>query len=740
MRRHKVLIEEQQSFGEMVEAIVQEHAPADRIAARKAAEEEARALIVSNLGVLTKEQLAQCFQCADRDFWNSEPKQGRFGLTIRGANGKSICEQIDKANEWIKSFWTVPISDSFDLIAKFLSEKPILRAGHGFPTLILYLRDPQLFNVWINAMISGISQMKSGPIAATFNKDYEKYNDAVNKFRDEFKIEPQMLDIVLTRITHNNSAATNTHDVDPSALADVGGATPPNNYPFTTESFELLHKLHTEPTAATYQKFKDGFRNSVENPVQALLRSVVGRLSAKVTACLETEKKIFARILKNDYGQGGAWDYYWGALYPKGGKRTHDAQLFVWMDQECLEAGFFIGEYGSAQKDRFLKNAKLYWKELGAILDTRLQSNSLCFGSDDDINEKTYLDFTKWLENVSPDSIRAGISMKAVDVLQSTNAVLITKIADLFDAIFPLVLFATSDDPMAEIASFIDETAKHSKQPIFPIEECATATGFELETLERWCRAIQRKGQAVIFGPPGTGKTFIAEHLARHIVGGGNGFVELVQFHPSYSYEDFIQGIRPVARREGGLDYPLVPGRFLEFCEKAQGRDGCCVLILDEINRANLSRVFGELMYLLEYRDKEIPLAGGKTFGIPSNVRLLGTMNTADRSIALVDHALRRRFAFLELSPNYAVLQKFHGDSVFSVDGLIEILKRVNHQIGDNHYKVGISFFLRIDIKDHIEDIWLMEIEPYLEEYFFDQGSKIDELRWAKVKNKVLGD
>ena len=278
------------------------------------------------------------------------------------------------------------------------------------------------------------------------------------------------------------------------------------------------------------------------------------------------------------------------------------------------------------------------------------------------------------------------------------------------------------------------------EQPEYPLETCVQEIGLDQETLERWLRAIGRKGQAILYGPPGTGKTYVAERLAKHLVGGENGFVELFQFHPAYSYEDFIQGIRPQTKKDGGLEYPLVPGRFLKFCEKAKGRTGCCVLILDEINRANLSRVFGELMYLLEYRDKKITLAGGEKFGIPSNVRLIGTMNTADRSIALVDHALRRRFAFLELYPNYDVLAKFHASNEFSATGLVETLKRVNQQIGDNHYKVGISFFLRPDIKDHIEDIWRMEIEPYLEEYFFDQSTKVDELRWAKVKNMVVGE
>jgi len=185
------------------------------------------------------------------------------------------------------------------------------------------------------------------------------------------------------------------------------------------------------------------------------------------------------------------------------------------------------------------------------------------------------------------------------------------------------------------------------------------------------------------------------------------------------------------------LDYRLVPGRFMEFCNKSMERAGICVLIIDEINRANLARVFGELMYLLEYRDKEIPLAGGKTMSIPDNIQIIGTMNTADRSIALVDYALRRRFAFLRLLPNYEALKSYHEDENVNVTKLIALLKKLNTDIGDPHYEIGHSFFMVDNIEEQLQDIWQMEIIPYLEEYFFDQPDKIKDYTWDKVKEKI---
>ncbi len=274
-----------------------------------------------------------------------------------------------------------------------------------------------------------------------------------------------------------------------------------------------------------------------------------------------------------------------------------------------------------------------------------------------------------------------------------------------------------------------DSTTPHSS---YPLSQCAQETGYKEENLAQWVQAIERKGQAILYGPPGTGKTFMAEKLARHLVGGGDGFVELVQFHPAYAYEDFMQGIRPFTR-DGAIHYEMVPGRFMQFCEKARGRNGRCLLIIDEINRANIARVFGELMYLLEYRDREIPLSGGGRFSIPANVHLIGTMNTADRSIALVDHALRRRFAFIHLPPNYDILRQFHHNSSVNIDHLITTLHRLNNQIADPHYHIGTTFFLRHDLDTQLEAIWRMEIEPYLEEYFFDQPDTVAAFRWEKI-------
>lgn len=273
--------------------------------------------------------------------------------------------------------------------------------------------------------------------------------------------------------------------------------------------------------------------------------------------------------------------------------------------------------------------------------------------------------------------------------------------------------------------------------PTYSLDQCAAETGFAAADLQNWVDAIERKGQAVLYGPPGTGKTFLAEKLAQHLVGDSDGFSELIQFHPAYAYEDFVQGIRPFTHNNT-VYYKMISGRLLQFCEKARGRNGRCVLIIDEINRANLSAVFGELMYLLEYREREISLAGNGRFSLPANLRILGTMNTADRSIALVDHALRRRFAFIHLSPNYDLLRHYHQGTGFDPGHLINLLQQLNNQIGDPHFHIGPTFFLQPQLQSQLESIWRLEIEPYLEEYFFSQPEKITAFRWDTIERQLF--
>ena len=314
-------------------------------------------------------------------------------------------------------------------------------------------------------------------------------------------------------------------------------------------------------------------------------------------------------------------------------------------------------------------------------------------------------------------------------------------IVECFQTLFPLILLSQSDDPMPKIGAYLfpssEETIIASK---FSITDCAHETKLDSTEIENFINIIKQKQNVVFYGPPGTGKTFLAKKLSRVLASESDGFIETIQFHPSYSYEDFIQGVRPVAKPGGMITYSVVPGRFLDVCSRAIKKNGPCILIIDEMNRCKLSLVFGELLYLLEYRDEDLPLSAGGTLRIPKNLIIIGTMNTADRSLDTLDHAMRRRFAFLFLKPNYEIIERFHTDGQINVSELVSVLKDINKQIGDEHYSVGVSFFLIADLENRIKVIWQTEIEPLLEELFIDYPETVDLYRWERLSSRIIDE
>ena len=254
--------------------------------------------------------------------------------------------------------------------------------------------------------------------------------------------------------------------------------------------------------------------------------------------------------------------------------------------------------------------------------------------------------------------------------------------------------------------------------------------------LHRIEELLDDKKQVIFQGPPGTGKTYVAQELAEHLAR-PEGSVTLVQMHPSYAYEDFVRGFRPTLQ-QGQAGFELRDGPLLQAAEQARRRPGAKhFLIIDEVNRGNLAKVFGELYFLLEYRKRPIRLQyqrdGEKDFSLPENLLIIGTMNTADRSIALVDLALRRRFYFVEFHPDAepirGLLRRWLAEKAPHMQWVADVLDRANEKLGRHrHAAIGPSHFMRDSLDDAaVKRIWQHSVLPYVEERLFGEDDRLGE-------------
>ena len=266
------------------------------------------------------------------------------------------------------------------------------------------------------------------------------------------------------------------------------------------------------------------------------------------------------------------------------------------------------------------------------------------------------------------------------------------------------------------------------------------------EKYDALAAVLRNKKNIILQGAPGVGKTFTARRLAYSMMGEkDDSRIEFVQFHQNYSYEDFVMGYKPV---EDGFE--LKYGIFYKFCQKAANQgDKDFFFIIDEINRGNLSKIFGELLMLIEndYRGTKATLAyNGLPFAVPKNLYIIGMMNTADRSLAMIDYALRRRFSFFNLEPGFdsegfiSYQERLNSETL---NELISRIKELNYEIANDKtlgkgFCIGHSYFCSRDI---CTDEWLRsvveyDILPMLSEYWFDDASRLQ--KWENILRGVF--
>ncbi|MBP5701984.1 MAG: AAA family ATPase [Lachnospiraceae bacterium] len=284
--------------------------------------------------------------------------------------------------------------------------------------------------------------------------------------------------------------------------------------------------------------------------------------------------------------------------------------------------------------------------------------------------------------------------------------------------------------------------------PSYTKEDFLKDVYMQPEGYDRLVRLVKNKMNIIIEGAPGVGKTFTAKRLAYSMLGEKDpDRVEMIQFHQSYNYEDFIEGFRP---SEKGMGFDIKRGAFYKFCRKAQeDPDNKYFFIIDEINRGNVSRIFGELFMLIEpdKRGNELQLLySGEKFNVPRNIYIVGLMNTADRSIAMIDYALRRRFVFFDMKPGFesdGFIQYMRSFGAPKFESLINCVKELNQAITDDPalgagFCVGHSYFSNLKSADDeiLSNIVEYEMVPLLQEYWFDSPEMV--AKWTEnLRNSI---
>jgi MoxR-like ATPase/uncharacterized protein (DUF2461 family) len=503
---------------------------------------------------------------------------------------------------------------------------------------------------------------------------------------------------------------------------------------------------------------RDRYRFAVREPLIELCRVLAQRYVEPVLRGvhgwrLDTEPRTgraLTSICKNAYGRTQPYNTtLWIAFCrrtpsplpsPPGGEGRvsgrEDAQFFVRLDGDGLHYGLRLGRKARKLlpcfREQVRRHAELLFRALrdgGALHDCRFGQADT---SDAQRTIATADDIRVWSEGRSFEVSR---SLSPENALISGDE-LAGEIVLTFDRLLPLYACAVEEDAHAFLVRCLGGTL--AGEP-YSESDFQRATLLDRDWLERARHLLELKRQLILQGVPGTGKTHVARHLARLLTGGRDERIRIVQFHPAYSYEEFVEGIKVRSVTVDGrsdVAYPVEAGLLCAFAEEASRRPAePHVLLIDEINRGNLPRIFGELLYLLEYREQSVCLpCSRRHFRLPANLYLLATMNAADRSVALIDHALRRRFSFLDMPPDAAVLARWlqmHTPAAGSplAERVLKLFERLNARLRDElgpQGQVGHSYFMVPDLDEaRLRIIWQHHVRPVLEQHFAAQPARL---------------
>lgn len=530
--------------------------------------------------------------------------------------------------------WSVPEAEAYSSVVSIPVDKS------GFRTILIY---------------PNINRFHKSPTSADLTPYYA-----------EFELTDKEVD-ALEAASKQDEANKTTDAVDEEESVEDPEV---HAIGYTNETVDFLSALpsHTHDAewhAAQKAVFQRALRKPTVQFVEQLRSGVIADHSAEVA----DGKRLISSLKKNDYGQGGYYDHYWFAFYaPDAPSRTKSCQLFFVFLPALgkYRYGFSFG-FGT-ECEKYIQNLHLAIREnqasVHAYLLTAPEKTIAQIGTD----TSPQIPLTQTLASIvgSKDPVQLHLCREEpllslidnVDTLVDDVSEFFRWAWPFFDACVTGKWTGAKEDEEQESG---DEAFDEPDGPM-TLEQLSAATSLPLAQLRDIEEALLTKQQIILVGPPGTSKTYIAQQFARYFSRAKAhqpaGLASTLYMHANWAYEDFFEGIKPFTK-DGALQFEPREGFFLDWVRRLPPalQHMRHVLVLDEINRCDTAAVLGELLQLLEYRGREVRLLSGRNFKFPSNVFIIGTMNSADRSIGRIDLALQRRFLWLSLHPQPEVLR-----------------------------------------------------------------------------------
>lgn len=441
---------------------------------------------------------------------------------------------------------------------------------------------------------------------------------------------------------------------------------------YTQDTVQFILDLPAHETDGTWhEKNKRRYETVLRDPSQQIVDQLRANYIQRLSPAVAGGKRHLSILKKNDYGKGGYHDHYWYAFYdPAAGSKTKSVQLYVHFRgrDQVWGYGFAMGNYCEEYLERLISVIEANRPAVAEYIRSAPADTLIRLYSGE---EKFQVLPSQFADSLAlPSKGNFGIDGAVTDIsivrefplstLVDHAATFVDEVGEYFTWLWPFFEasmtgrwnVAASKPPKAEILA--DSTVDVDEDAPETLKQLAEITALPEPFLDDLEDALLARQQAILVGPPGTSKTFVARQFARYFVrqraGHPQGTSDVLYMHASWAYEDFFEGLKPTSK-DGVLNFEPRAGFFLEWVQRLKdyAPGSRHVLVLDEINRCDTAAVLGELLQLLEYRGTTVRLLSGRSFVFPSNLYIIGTMNSADRSIGRLDLALRRRFLWLNL-------------------------------------------------------------------------------------------